>query len=132
MNITEFLKAWADTAKNIEAQKKVAQDIWYDWFCKDESLYNRTKKFIPCLKQLVKLLPNVGQMEVSGKNCCPCNGSLYDCMRIFNDDDFVGAISFDCCYADDRFQLLTHDDKEPCFNNRIDAVNALAESIANL
>ena len=42
-NVRKFINAW-DAAKGNESERRdLAEDIWYDWFCSDKSLYGRTK-----------------------------------------------------------------------------------------
>lgn len=60
---------------------------WYDWFCRDTSLRNKTIKLTRLLKQIVKS-PKINQktMYVWFKNNCPGHGSLYDDFRIADID----------------------------------------------
>ena len=56
---------------------------WYDWFCKDTSLRNKTYKLTGYLKQIVKSKKiDVKNSYVFFKNNCPGYGSLYDDFRI--------------------------------------------------
>ena len=62
---------------------------WFDWFCNDSSLANKTKKLAVKLQQIVTLnsqSPNPkfdpAKCSVMFKNNCPMNGSLYDDFRI--------------------------------------------------
>ena len=70
---------------------------FYDWFCQDQSLKNRAKKFIPKLKFLVKMgILDGDNLYVWFKNNCPLCGNLYDDMRFSTLDDdnyFVGGIA---------------------------------------
>ena len=56
---------------------------WYDWFCKDNSLRNKTRALG---KKIIQLLPSSKidgeNMYVFFKNNCPVDGSLYDDFRI--------------------------------------------------
>lgn len=56
---------------------------WYDWFCRDTSLANKTKvlgkKFLQ-IKDSPKI--NLDTMYIFFKNNCPMNGRLYDDFRI--------------------------------------------------
>ena len=56
---------------------------WFDWFCKDSSLYNRTHTLYPFLKRIVKS-PKIDQDKCYFffKNNCPTDGSLYDSISI--------------------------------------------------
>jgi len=58
---------------------------WYDWFCKDTSLKNKTVKLGKILKKIVengtdKFDPK--NTYVFFKNNCPMSGPLYDDFRI--------------------------------------------------
>ena len=56
---------------------------WYDWFCQDSSLRNKTYKLAPKVKQIAaspKIDPD--EVYVWFKNNCPMSGSLYDDFRI--------------------------------------------------
>lgn len=128
-NVREFINAWDAAKGNEAARREIAEDIWYDWFCSDKALYGRTKKFIKPLKQILIRSAKVGSMEVSGKNCCPCSGDLYDCMRIFDENDnFVCCISFDSCHHDKKYDVMSHD------NNHFeyDSVNETVDKMASI
>ena len=67
----------------LEATPERQNEAWYDWFCKEASLPNKTKKLVSKLKQIVgspKLNPE--KQYVFFKNNCPVAGSLYDDFRI--------------------------------------------------
>ena len=77
-----------------ELSNQEIKSLWYDWFCSDEALINRGKKLISRLKSIVKAnkrWENIGNFEVSFKNCCPVNGMLYDTILLHNNDsdDFI-------------------------------------------
>ena len=81
------LRTWIDKfnhsefeSRDLETQIKAG---WYDWFCKDESLANKTKRMGSIVKQFKeggKL--NLDSMYVWFKNNCPLAGPLYDDYRI--------------------------------------------------
>lgn len=52
---------------------------WYDWFCKDKTLVNRTRRLAPKVKRLARS-PKIDAEKtyVFFKNCCPVRGKLYD------------------------------------------------------
>ena len=58
---------------------------WYDWFCKDSSLKNKTQ-FLG--KKLISLIPtnlfDIEKTYVFFKNNCPLDGNLYDSFSICN------------------------------------------------
>ena len=58
-------------------------NMFYDWFCKEQSLSNRGKKLISRLKAILTSKKfNPKNTYVFFKNNCPCCGSLYDDFRI--------------------------------------------------
>ncbi|MBU1019587.1 MAG: hypothetical protein KJ847_00115 [Firmicutes bacterium] len=96
------LRTWVERFNNGDFEAKdVATQIesgWYDWFCKDNSLANKTKRMGNIIKQFkdggkIKL----DQHYVWFKNNCPLNGPLYDDFRIAyidtNKTKFVVQIS---------------------------------------
>ncbi|MEW6605962.1 MAG: hypothetical protein AB1414_00740 [bacterium] len=56
---------------------------WYDWFCKDSSLVNKTRR----MGNIIKQIKPGGKVDLESsyvwfKNNCPLNGPLYDDFRI--------------------------------------------------
>ena len=74
---------------------------WYDWFCKDSSLVNKTKR----MGNIIKKVKDGGKVNMADwyiwfKNNCPLNGPLYDDFRFA--DIETGEVQFtiqiDCCW----------------------------------
>ncbi len=60
-----------------------ANKAWYDWFCRDSSLSNKSKKLLPKVKQISESIKiNPDKCYVFFKNNCPYDGPLYDDFRI--------------------------------------------------
>jgi hypothetical protein len=59
---------------------------FYDWFCKDSSLRNKSWKLMKQVKTFLKHNQQIDLSEhyVFFKNNCPMNGPLYDDFRICN------------------------------------------------
>ena len=59
---------------------------FYDWFCKDSSLRNKSWKLMKQVKTFLKHNPQIDLLEhyVFFKNNCPMRGPLYDDFRICN------------------------------------------------
>ena len=56
---------------------------FYDWFCKDTSLKNKSEKLFKTVKRWVeKRNTDTDKVYVFFKNNCPMNGPLYDDFRI--------------------------------------------------
>lgn len=105
--IKSFIDAWTSAKPNKAARNDTAISVWYDWFCSDEGLYNRTIKFVHPLKRILEEVPGAKDFSASGKNCCPLSGPLYDVLRIFDGDEFVCYMCFDDARWDHRFQVET-------------------------
>ena len=56
---------------------------WYDWFCTERSLKNRSKKFISLAKRLDD---NWDKVKFFLKNNCPMIGSTYDSIALQDSD----------------------------------------------
>ncbi|HOT05535.1 MAG TPA: hypothetical protein PK171_04780 [Atribacter sp.] len=71
---------------------------WYDWFCKDSSLRNKTYSLTKKIKQLLPSSKiNQDTMYVFFKNNCPCVGKLYDDFRFC--DMETGEVIYTICPA---------------------------------
>ena len=65
-----------DTSTQIDAG-------WFDWYCKDTSLPNKTKKLYTKIKQIADSPKfDKNKVYVFFKNNCPMSGSLYDSFSI--------------------------------------------------
>ena len=81
---------------------------WYDWFCKDSSLANKTKK----MGNIIKQVKNGGKVNLKDwyvwfKNNYPLNGPLYDDFRFARLDtrDVQLTIQIDCRWNNQRFSV---------------------------
>jgi hypothetical protein len=81
------LSHWIQNFNQGEFDKKDSQTQikagWFDWFCKDSSLANKTKK----MGNIIKQIKTGGKVDLESsyvwfKNNCPLNGPLYDDFRI--------------------------------------------------
>lgn len=67
------------SSQNVKVQCEAG---WYDWFCRDTSLANKTKRLAPMVKRIAKSGKiNTETMYVWFKNNCPMCGRLYDDFR---------------------------------------------------
>lgn len=67
--------------------------VFYDWFCSDKALRNKSIKLFKQLKLFVKMKDiDLDNMYVFFKNNCPVNGPLYDDFRIV--DIKEGTVQF--------------------------------------
>ena len=86
------LNIWIERFKNAEFEnentKVQIEAGWYDWFCKDTSLKNKTKKMGNIIRQIKDGgRVNLAETYVWFKNNCPMSGPLYDDFRIANIKD---------------------------------------------
>jgi hypothetical protein len=81
---------------------------WYDWFCKDSSLANKTKK----MGNIIKQVKRGGKVDIENwyvwfKNNCPLNGPLYDDFRFadLETGSVMFTIQIDCCWNKSRYAV---------------------------
>ena len=81
---------------------------WYDWFCKDSSLANKTKK----MGSIIKQVKRGGKVDIENwyvwfKNNCPLNGPLYDDFRFadLETGNVMFTIQIDCCWNKSRYAV---------------------------
>ena len=81
---------------------------WYDWFCKDTSLKNKTKRMGRIIKQFKETgKVDLGETYVWFKNNCPLNGPLFDDFRIANikDNSVIYTVSIDSPWEETKFTV---------------------------
>ena len=95
---------------------------WYDWFCKDTSLANKTKR----MGQIVKQIKDGGKIDLDNyyvwfKNNCPLNGPLFDDFRFARRDnsEVQFTIQLNCCWNKHKFAVFgrKNEFKEPLFES---------------
>lgn len=93
---------------------------WYDWFCKTESLRNKTYRMGKIISQIK---PN-GKIDLDNwyvwfKNNCPLDGPLYDDFRFarLSDGEVQFTIQIDCCWSEYKYCVYGRKNnfKEPLF-----------------
>ena len=128
--IDEFMEGNFD-ADDVKTQIKAG---WYDWFCKDSSLANKTKK----MGNIIKQVKRGGKVDLENwyvwfKNNCPLNGPLYDDFRFADIEtgNVMFTIQIDCCWNKKKYAVYGrtpdgefHSD-EPLFET--DSVKELVE-----
>lgn len=98
-NLGEFVSP--DTTTQIKAG-------WFDWFCRDTSLANKTKKMGNIIKQIQpggKV--DLGTSYVWFKNNCPINGPLYDDFRIadIETNNNLIVVQINCVRNDSKYTV---------------------------
>jgi hypothetical protein len=78
MNLIEWLEAW-DNGKFTKDIDSMIDAGWWDWFCKDEALYNRTKRFVGLIRVAAKSpLIDPTKTGLFFKNNAPVTRGTYD------------------------------------------------------
>ena len=104
MTIREFMDRWNNGDFSGGSFREMVDAGWYDWFCSDSSLLNRTKKIVNILNGITNdwVLDN---FHVWFKNNCPAsNHPLYDDVRFEPMDYDKRDELFFCVTIDDKRQ----------------------------
>jgi len=99
--ITEVLADYREYKRSNDESilERLTDELWYDWFCRETSLKNKSKTLLSRLSSVVKANANKkfdpDKCYVFFKNNCPCCGSLYDDFRICDKEtgDVIFTIS---------------------------------------
>lgn len=99
----EFFKVGMFDSHDVKTQIAAG---WYDWFCKDSSLRNKTYR----IGSIIQNISNGGKVDMDNwyvwfKNNCPLNGPLYDDFR-FSDletGDVQFTIQINCCWNNHKY-----------------------------
>ena len=102
--IVEFLEGNFNSP-DIRTQIKAG---WYDWFCKDSSLMNKTQR----IGNIIKQIKSGGKVDFQNwycwfKNNCPLNGPLYDDFRFadLETGDVIFTVQINCCWNKYRYAV---------------------------
>lgn len=107
------VKNWITRFQNNEFEEKdyktQCEAGWYDWFCKTESLRNKTYK----MGKIVSKVKNGGKVDLDNwyvwfKNNCPVGGPLYDDFRFarLTDGLVMFTIQIDCCWHKHKYTVF--------------------------
>ena len=82
---------------------------WFDWFCRDSSLANKTMK----MGNIVSQIKAGGKVDLETsyvwfKNNCPLNGPLYDDFRIadIENNNNLFVVQIDCVWNDFKYTVF--------------------------
>ena len=108
MNVSEWIGRFLAEDFSAYDVKTQIRAGWYDWFCKDSSLRNKTYRMGSIIKQLkVGGKIDFNNWYVWFKNNCPLNGPLYDDFRFA--DIATGQVQFtiqlDCCWNKKKYTV---------------------------
>ena len=118
--VREWQKAYEAGRFESPDRKTQIDAGWYDWFCKDTSLANKTKR----MGQIVKQVKDGGKIDLDAwyvwfKNNCPLNGPLFDDFRFARQDngEVQFTIQLNCCWNNHKFTVYgrKNEFKEPLF-----------------
>ena len=118
------LREWIERFNNGDFEEKDYQTQcnagWYDWFCRDTSLANKTKRMGAIVKKVNgEGKVNLDTMYVWFKNNCPLDGPLYDDFRFADNEtgDTLFTTQIDCCWNDKKYTVYgrKNDFKTPMF-----------------
>jgi hypothetical protein len=82
-SITQWIENFDNGMYNSEDVDTQCDAGWYDWFCKDTSLRNKTYKLAEKVKKIANILGEefCNSHYLFFKNNCPMMGKLYDDFR---------------------------------------------------
>ncbi|MEW6606525.1 MAG: hypothetical protein AB1414_03590 [bacterium] len=82
---------------------------WFDWFCRDSSLANKTMK----MGNIISQIKSGGKVDLETsyvwfKNNCPLNGPLYDDFRIadIENNNNLFVVQIDCVWNDFKYTVF--------------------------
>ena len=108
ISINEWINKFLSGEFDSQDVRVQIQAGWYDWFCKDSSLANKTKKMGNIVRQVKRGgKVNLDDWYVWFKNNCPLNGPLYDDFRFasLETGDVQFTIQINCCWNKHRYAV---------------------------
>ena len=108
ISINEWINKFLSGEFDSQDVRVQIQAGWYDWFCKDSSLANKTKKMGNIVRQVKRGgKVNLDDWYVWFKNNCPLNGPLYDDFRFasLETGDVQFTIQINCCWNNHRYAV---------------------------
>jgi hypothetical protein len=117
LKLSEWIKRYKEGSYDDPSVTVQIEAGWYDWFCKDSSLMNKTKR----MGNIIKQMKQGGKVDLESsyvwfKNNCPLVGNLYDDFRIADLESGVTLIvvQINAPRHDKRYSVyerLTHYEK---------------------
>lgn len=109
IKLSEWIKQYQSGTFDSRDTKTQIKAGWYDWFCKDMSLANKTKK----MGNIIKQIKEGGKVDLETsyvwfKNNCPLSGPLYDDFRIAdieNNNNLI-VVQIDCFRNDSKYTVF--------------------------
>lgn len=113
ITLREWIKNFNEGAYESMDVQTQSEAGWYDWFCRDTSLRNKTRKMGNIIKQIKDGgRVNLDKTYVWFKNNCSMSGPLYDDFRIANIKDGATqlVIQIDSHWENERYAVYSVDD----------------------
>jgi len=112
MEDIQTIRKWIERFDNEEFNDKdkytQCKAGWYDWFCRDTSLRNKTYYMGKIIKKLINS-PKIGldTQYVMFKNNCPISYPLYDTFRFanLNDHNIIYSIDVNSGFDNAKFAV---------------------------
>lgn len=108
LNVNEWIKAFTNEEFTIYDFQTQVGAGWYDWFCKTESLRNKTYR----MGSIIKQIKSGGKVDLENwyvwfKNNCPMSGPLYDDFRFASQKtgDVMFTIQINCCWNKHKYSV---------------------------
>jgi len=94
-----------------EIEKRDKYCLFYDWFCGDEELPDKSRSLLEVVRSIVKAVKKTGRFDPEKcyaffKNECPGHGEPYDDIRIC--DIKTGSVLFCVCPSDSRGRVMVY------------------------
>ncbi len=106
--LSYWIKAYNERKFDSKDTKVQIEAGWYDWFCKDTSLTNKTKK----MGNIIKQIKPGGKVDLETsyvwfKNNCPISGPLFDDFRIadIETNNTLIVVQIDCVWNDTKYTV---------------------------
>jgi hypothetical protein len=113
ITLREWIKNFNEGAYESMDIQTQSEAGWYDWFCRDTSLRNKTRRMGNIIKQIKDGgRVNLDKTYVWFKNNCPMSGPLYDDFRIadINSDETQLVIQIDSPWENERYAVYSVED----------------------
>lgn len=109
ISIKEWQKAFNSGKYSSYDKSTQIEAGWYDWFCKESSLRNKTYK----MGNIIKDIKDGGKVDLENnyvffKNNCPFTGPLYDDFRIcdMKTGEVIFTIQIDCFRYNSKYAVF--------------------------
>ena len=123
LTVRQFVTKFDNGDFDVDSLKAQMDAGWYDWFCKDSALKNKTKTLGKKIKDISKIgIFDIDKTYVYLKNNCPMDGKTFDSFGIVDieTDTLIVWIAPKLGYDDKNIRNKTEvymNDESKYFNN---------------